>query len=261
MNRIRNIISRMDLDFDDEINNLFEQFIEEVNEIPFNTDYENTPEFLLNQSIVNNAYLLRRTIELYPQEQRHSRRRSERIRNRLHRTNIQHTPVVPLNTPTTHISFSDDDDEGDILQRTNIIDERLPELEIFDRRWRNSSIWNPIDLQLAANSFTDTLFTSLFTNFNQFMEQNLNDLEDVKVTLSDEEFEKLELLKDETLIENKQCNICLEDLTKEDMMKQTLRQLKCQHIYHNECIKEWLTKQSTKCPTCRMCCRPSTNSE
>ena len=53
------------------------------------------------------------------------------------------------------------------------------------------------------------------------------------------------------MIENKQCNICLEDMSLED----NLVNLKCNHVYHNSCIKEWLTKQSTKCPTCRFCCR------
>jgi hypothetical protein len=46
------------MDWDDEINDLFERFVDEVNDMPFNTDYENTPEFQLNQSIINNAYLL-----------------------------------------------------------------------------------------------------------------------------------------------------------------------------------------------------------
>jgi hypothetical protein len=95
------------------------------------------------------------------------------------------------------------------------------------------------------------------------MEDNLNDLEDVKVTLSTDEFNDLDIVTDKTLIEHKQCNICLEDLQKEELSNKSLIQLQCNHIYHNLCIKEWLTKQSTKCPSCRFCCRTktSTNSE
>lgn len=272
MNYIRDIIHRME--WDDEINELFDQFVDDVNEMPFNTEYENTPEFLLNQSIINNAYLLRRTIELYPQEQRNVLRRSMRIRTRTQ--NHETEPVPPLNTPT-YISFSDDENDRHNAyvnrinrqrpqrpQRTQrIVQNEYNEYNEYDDDtiWTNSRIWNPLELQLATNSFTDTLFTSLFTNFNQFMEQNLNDLEDVKVTLSEDEFNKLKIVNDETLIENKQCNICLEELTKDELNDDKLLQLKCQHIYHNDCIKEWLLKQSTKCPTCRTCCRTSTNSE
>lgn len=251
MNYIRNIINNMD--WDDEINDLFERFVDEVNDMSFNTDYQNTPEFQLNQSIINNAYLLRRTMELYPSEQRDILRRSVRIRAR-------QTPEVPLNTPTNHISFSDDDDGHERFNPYNqhIYRQRQSRM-VNNNIVNNEHIFNP--LHLSANSLTDTFFTSLFTNFNSFMEENLTDLEDVKVTLSEEDFEKLHIVDDETLIENKQCNICLEDLTKDELNEKKLRQLTCQHIYHNDCIKEWLMKQSTKCPTCRTCCRTGTNSK
>lgn len=247
MNRIRDLLHSMD--WEDDVQELFDRFIEEVNELPFNTDYENTPEFLLNQSIINNAYLLRRTMELYPQEQRNPVRRSTRLRNMSSSSPISFRyargNVAPVNTPISH-RFSDDD--------TDIVNGYYP------NRYTQQNIWNPLELNITQN-FTDSIFASLFTNFNNFMEQNLNDLEDVKVTLSEEDFNKLDVIEDENLIENKQCNICLEDLTKDELKSHNLIQLKCNHIYHNMCIKEWLTKQSTKCPMCRKCCRTSPDSE
>lgn len=263
MNYIRDFLHNMD--WDDDINDLFERFVEEVNDVPFNTEYENTPEFRLNQSIINNAYLLRRTIELYPDEQRnilpHQHiRRSPRIqaRNITSRTQRQRNHIIsPLPQPPrapilAQLSFNHDENSSSSLYTR------------YDSGYDTiqSPIWDSLDLQLT-NHFTDSIFESLFTNFNQYITENLNDLEDVKVTLSKDEFDNLDVVSDKTLIENKQCNICLEDLQNEELDNNSLIQLQCNHIYHDTCIKEWLTKQSTKCPSCRFCCRTktSTNSE
>ena len=42
------------------------------------------------------------------------------------------------------------------------------------------------------------------------------------------------------------CSICLSSLDKE----QSLKSLKCTHIFHNDCINTWLNKNTT-CPICR----------
>ena len=255
MNYIRDFLYNMD--WDDDINDLFERFVEEVNEVPFNTEYENTPEFRLNQSIINNAYLLRRTIEMYPTEQRRIRRSPRiQIRNITSQNNIISPVPQPPRAPIlTHLSFSNNE---------RIINEYDNEYDRYNNPYNTiqSPIWSSLDLQLTTQ-LSDSIFDSLFTNFNQFITENLNDLEDVKVTLSTDEFNNLDKVTDETLIQNKQCNICLEDLQKDDLDNNSLIQLQCNHIYHNTCIKEWLTKQSTKCPSCRFCCRTktSTNSE
>lgn len=41
------------------------------------------------------------------------------------------------------------------------------------------------------------------------------------------------------------CSICLENFENDD----NVRLLKCHHIYHDECIKEWF-ERSSKCPLC-----------
>jgi hypothetical protein len=295
MNYIRDFMNRMD--WDDEIHNLFDNFIEDINEMSFSTDYENTPEFRLNQSIVNNAYLLRRTMELYPLEQREPARRSSRLRRA---TQVPHVPSrivrgyeTPLNTSqtrnisiniindfyTTRNSQEYTDTQRYSQQNHNRrdaldidididLDDALDDALDDEYRWMNSPVWSPLDLNMS-NNLTDNIFASLFTSFNDFMEDQLNDLndlnhlEDVKVTLSQDEFNNLDITKDKSSIENKQCNICLDDLTEDELKENSLIQLKCNHIYHKDCIKEWLTKQSTKCPSCRFCCRTqtSTNSE
>ncbi|KAF9920876.1 hypothetical protein FBU30_009184 [Linnemannia zychae] len=53
-------------------------------------------------------------------------------------------------------------------------------------------------------------------------------------------------LTDEELEAKLECSVCKEEFTKSD----TLLQLPCKHIFHEDCIKPWL-KVSGTCPTCR----------
>jgi len=43
-----------------------------------------------------------------------------------------------------------------------------------------------------------------------------------------------------------QCMVCLEDFTDE----QEVRRLPCSHLFHSECIDEWL-RRCTDCPICK----------
>ena len=47
--------------------------------------------------------------------------------------------------------------------------------------------------------------------------------------------------------DKKECSICLENINKNHL----IRVLKCFHIYHDECISEWLNKKKI-CPECNM---------
>ena len=70
--------------------------------------------------------------------------------------------------------------------------------------------------------------------------------QDVICTLDETDKEKLSkyiLTEDHT----EKCNICLDLLaTDQEVIK-----LPCEHIYHSECILEWLDKYNYKCPCCR----------
>jgi hypothetical protein len=271
MNYFRDMLNNNLYDLEDDIDFLFEQFVDEVNNQPFN--FENDPSFMLNQSVVNNIYLLRRTIDLYPE--RISRRRrivrqpaidvfssnddnSITFNTQYINTPPVHTPInntPPTNTPTgTRRSSFDSSLPNGLYQRRNAID--ASSLHFDEGVWISD----------FSRRFTDNILNSLFTNFNDFIEQqlqNYTDLEDVKVTLTEEEFNKLDKVTDKELITNKQCNICLEDFKENDIVNDDskLIQLKCNHIYHKDCIGEWLTKQSTKCPSCRFCCRDGVKTE
>ena len=74
-------------------------------------------------------------------------------------------------------------------------------------------------------------------------------MDDVKLVMKEDEIEKIKKINyDNTLNkENEKCAICLEDFKKND----DCRELKCKHIYHINCIDNWLLKHSYKCPCCR----------
>lgn len=47
---------------------------------------------------------------------------------------------------------------------------------------------------------------------------------------------------------SERCSICLENYQKNE----TILKLKCKHIFHKECIKEWFhKKKQEECPLCR----------
>ena len=77
--------------------------------------------------------------------------------------------------------------------------------------------------------------------------------EDVIVALTEEQYDNLEhkiLDLKSTSEENKikECFICMESFVENEV----ITKIKCNHIFHKECIKPWLCKQSTKCPICRV---------
>lgn len=77
------------------------------------------------------------------------------------------------------------------------------------------------------------------------------DFEDVKVVLQADEFDNLEKLTvDKENVDeygSKECNVCIESYKEGD----NLTRLPCNHVFHEECIKNWLCNENVKCPVCR----------
>uniref|UniRef100_A0A6C0DZI0 RING-type domain-containing protein n=1 Tax=viral metagenome TaxID=1070528 RepID=A0A6C0DZI0_9ZZZZ len=83
-----------------------------------------------------------------------------------------------------------------------------------------------------------------------------NNYEDVKVVLTEEQFNGLDELKCLSGVSDQSstCSICMSDFD-EDTEFLGLISLPCKHIFHKNCIKHWLCKESVKCPVCRHDCR------
>jgi hypothetical protein len=85
---------------------------------------------------------------------------------------------------------------------------------------------------------------------------NLTNLEDVKVTISKQDFDKLprECISEENVTRfDKDCNICIDKFEKDT----TAVTLACGHYFHEPCIRDWLCKEKVTCPVCRKDSRDS----
>jgi len=91
-----------------------------------------------------------------------------------------------------------------------------------------------------------------FGQFGQFGQLGMENMEDVKLVVSKEELDKIptKLYKDignEIKTNNDKCPIC-HDIYREN---DNIRILPCEHIFHTDCINNWLGECSNKCPCCR----------
>lgn len=106
--------------------------------------------------------------------------------------------------------------------------------------------------EINENEDQDNINThnSLLNVLNSILSNiNLNhndDLEDVVVTMNDDDIANLEIIKLTTkLPEN--CTICLNEM---DENNEVIK-LKCLHHFHKDCIQEYLKEYNYKCPLCR----------
>jgi hypothetical protein len=112
---------------------------------------------------------------------------------------------------------------------------------------------NPINMNMLSGIMTNLFGEGHFEVMGN--QQTINEIlnpfgEDVKVVISEEEFEeKLQhsLFQDLQNQTNTDCTICTEVFQPTDQVILT----SCGHIFHRDCIKPWLCNESTKCPSCR----------
>lgn len=106
----------------------------------------------------------------------------------------------------------------------------------MDEEHDNTTRIYVIPVLLRVNSDVDErdyinfIINSIFTDFiSDYSEYNL----------SYEDFDKLSRID-----KDYECNICMEEKEKGIL-------LDCNHIFCENCLKEWLTKSKKTCPTCR----------
>ncbi len=133
--------------------------------------------------------------------------------------------------------------EGNPIQENSIQENIIghPSLNINSNMYNNliQEIMNPEDV------FLNTINQLVESELNNIIQEE--ELEDVKIVISEEEFNKLERTNEskEELKEELKCAICF------DEMSDNIIKLKCNHYFHEHCIKEWLCKCNNKCPICK----------
>ena len=104
----------------------------------------------------------------------------------------------------------------------------------------------------AIKAVDQQIIDDLYPNPDAMSYEQLLQLEDnmgsVNKGLTKNQFEKLPEVKydKDKYSENYQCIICMEEFK----IKEKVKLLPCGHIFHKNCIKEWLLKQKS-CPFCK----------
>jgi hypothetical protein len=144
------------------------------------------------------------------------------------------------------------------LESTTI--QRESEMNVNDRII--SSIFN---IRRSLENREDELETSITSNIMSIFtdvivsiygdEVAADGLEDVKVVVLPREFEKFPhytVTSDSmAMYKEKECHVCLCPFE----LEEALTSLPCKHVFHRNCIYNWVCKQSSKCPVCRQDCR------
>ena len=106
--------------------------------------------------------------------------------------------------------------------------------------------------QLAINAVDQQIIDELYPNPDAMSYEQLLQLEDnmgkVNKGLNSKQIDTLPYIKydKKKYSENYKCIICMEEYVK----KEKLKLLPCGHIFHDNCIKQWLLKEKT-CPFCK----------
>ncbi|NBP02834.1 MAG: hypothetical protein EBU90_22505 [Proteobacteria bacterium] len=119
---------------------------------------------------------------------------------------------------------------------------------------RNTRTFNTMDNNFVINNIgnADGVFDLFRSLLEVMIEPVVNtEMEDIKVTLSEAEFDNLSCqtitecsIKD---YENKDCNVCIEGYK----VGESVVTLPCEHYFHRNCIRDWLCQEKVTCPVCR----------
>ena len=130
--------------------------------------------------------------------------------------------------------------------------------ELFAQNMQN--VQNVQNVQ-NAQPFPGSVVGGMFGNFGLGgILNNMLHMQPVQVTLTGDALDNLEVLKYDQVKEklpnlnvDEQCSICLDKLDKDtDNTKYII--LPCEHVFHDNCIKEHLKDYDYHCPICRCEC-------
>lgn len=148
-------------------------------------------------------------------------------------------------------------------QQNNVQTTNVSDNNIYDSLVNNLyRLRRTLQIQNELNRQSNSIFDELISLVTDGLTENIpNDieLEDVKVVLTPEEFDKLKknVITDNNFERYKEntCNICMENYNVEEK----ITELDCSHVFHSDCIQYWLCNEHVTCPICRKDTREGTS--
>ena len=138
---------------------------------------------------------------------------------------------------------------GDVINPANIINmftanlNNIPHHQNFQITFDTT---NPIISSFPLDVFQQNMFSGYTMSMHMIDQHQSNTLNKVDL---DENTKVMSFneLSDDIKTKYNTCFICLADFDKDD----SIRQIKCEHIFHKVCIDPWLLKENKTCPVCR----------
>ena len=120
--------------------------------------------------------------------------------------------------------------------------------QLFNFTLNNMPI-NNIFQNTFSNTQTPDEFLNTFSELINSINLNNPEMDDVKVTLDDNDVNKIntEVLQSDS---KEKCSICMMEMKKDNK----ICKLDCKHNFHEDCIMQWLKEYNYKCPVCRKEC-------
>lgn len=199
------------------IDELYENFMDEIiNTTPLTTSRirEFDDAISINQHIITNIYNIRRYLEM---DESMDQSMNESINGSVNNT-IYNQYYNSMQNPSLRSIH-------------------LPSQNTLQNTLQNN-------LQNTISNMINNIFDTILTDTIQ----TDNDFEDVKVTLTKEEFDKFETFNIQNEDIEKECNICMDTYNLNDKVVK----LPCKHFFHTDCIFNWLCNEKITCPICRM---------
>jgi hypothetical protein len=170
---------------------------------------------------------------------------------------LNNNAINELNNNTINELNNNDNTEDDNIEYDNTEDDNTEDDNSEDNNSEDNNdendnteddnTENNNDENENNNIITNFLIFDTFTNnTTNYINNIVNHTEDVISTLNEEDKNNLKKYILEKNLEDK-CSICIDCMISE----QEIIELPCTHKYHSNCINEYLTNYSYKCPCCK----------